>query len=183
MSSCSSTRPPPGEGSSWPWPLLRPWLLPSSPRSPTGLLERPATGIDRRRFLTRTAAVGAGAAALPLVQSVIAPAVTAAASPPVPPCNAVFTQTGCSGNKVNYTVTFSGLLPPGMYYVVIRYKNSNVTDEIVVTSNALGNATFSGTSGAAVPHTQDLTVNIKVYSDPAHTQLRCEDVAIPIQGC
>jgi hypothetical protein len=151
--------------------------------SDLGLLEQTRTGLDRRRFLARTAAAGAGVAALPLVQSVLAPAVSAAASPPPTPCLAIFTQTGCSGNKVNYTVTFHNLAPNTTYFVVVRYKNTQVTDEFSITSDASGNATFSGTSGAAVPHTQDLSVNVAVYRDAAHTFLICDDPALPINGC
>lgn len=55
------------------------------------------TGFDRRKFLRRSAAVGAGVAAVPVIESVIAPSPAWAASP----TRTITVEPGCTGNTDN----------------------------------------------------------------------------------
>jgi hypothetical protein len=148
------------------------------------LLERPE-GFNRRRFLARTAALGAGVAALPLVQSVVAPAVTAASTTPPPLCTVSIAQKVCStgpGQKSDYTVTFTDLPPDSTLYAVVGYKNNNVvTDEFTFMTGAGGGSTPVLTTGASVPH--DGTVEVTVYSDAAHTHIVCQSPVVAFPGC
>lgn len=145
-----------------------------------GLLDAP--GMDRRRFLRRSALVGGSLAVAPLIQSIVAPAVNAAASVVPPSCHAQVSQLGtCHNNKADYSLTVSGLSPNTSYNVVVTYKNSSVADNYAIQTDASGGSTSTHTTGAAIPHNQTVQVSIKVYS--LSGALICQDLDTAFLGC
>jgi hypothetical protein len=146
------------------------------------LLEGPA-GLDRRKFLRRSAMVGGSALAIPVIQSVIGPIATAAASPPPPTCHSVITQlSSCSGQKAQYTLSVSGLAPNTSYNVTVTYKNGTVSDNFGITSNGTGAVTSPvETTGAAVPHGGVQDVEIQVFTLAG--VLVCQDTGLVFNQC
>jgi hypothetical protein len=145
------------------------------------LLEVPA-GIDRRWFLRRSALVGAGAIAAPIViQSVVAPPAFAAGSH----VTGTVTQLSCSGGnsgKINYQVSVTAGIPSSSYFPTITYVDgSTITDAADTLST---NASGSGSStGQSTTHLGAVSVTLRLYTDAAHTQLVYTSSPIPLAGC
>jgi hypothetical protein len=140
------------------------------------------TGLDRRRFLRRTALIGGSAAALPLIQTVIGPLAQAAASPIPPSCQAIITKIGCDpqAHKETYQLEVH-LNQPGTYWAVVLYKNNgSVTDEFAITADQNGTSISTHVSGASVPH--DTFVTVRVYTAQGGS-LICESQNVPYSAC
>ena len=146
------------------------------------LVEVPA-GLDRRRFLRRSALVGGAGLAIPAIQSVIGPIASAAASPLPPTCHSVITQlSSCQGNKAQYTLSVSGLTPNTSYNVVVTYKNGTVHDNFSITSGPTGSVTSPvETTGAAVPQGGVQDVEIQVFTLAG--ALVCQDTGLVFNQC
>lgn len=140
------------------------------------LLEAAPAGVDRRRFLRRTAIVGGSVVALPLIQTVLAPAAFAGCST----TNIQLVQGGqdsCTGNAAHakYTITLQGCDANTSYFPLLSYtSDTGPTVEVgkTLTTDATGFAT-SG-PGASVTNSKikngSTTMTLTLYFDKNHTQ-------------
>jgi hypothetical protein len=139
------------------------------------LLGPPPAGVDRRRFLRRSVLVGGSALALPVIQTVLAPAAFAGCSTN----QIILTQGGqdsCTGNAAHakYTITISGCSPNTDFYPLLSY-NSDVGPAVetvkTLTTDGSGNASTQGNGNLTNEkiHNGSSTVTLTLYADKNHT--------------
>jgi hypothetical protein len=141
------------------------------------LLDRPATGIGRRRFLQRSALVGAGFVAVPLIQTVLAPSALAACS-----TNSITLAQGgqdsCTGNSAHakYTITVQGCDANTNFFPLLTYTDAAGAVVTEVGKTLRTDATGFATSGPGASLTNNTIgsgstpVSLTLYYDKDHTQ-------------
>lgn len=142
------------------------------------LLEAPAAGLDRRRFLRRSVIVGGSVLALPVIQTVLAPSAFAGCS-----VDAItLTQGGqdsCTGNAAHakYTITIQGCDANTNYYPLLTYTDDTGSLITEVGKTLRTDSSGFATSGPGASLTNQTikngtsSVTLYIYSDKNHTML------------
>jgi hypothetical protein len=143
-----------------------------------------SAGVDRRRFLRRSVLVGGSALAIPVIQTVLAPAAFAGCSTN----QIILTQGGqdsCTGNAAHakYTITVQGCSANTDYFPILTY-NSDVGPATEVGKQLKTDASGNATSGPGASltnqkiHNGSTTVTLILYADKNHTQFVGQTTAL-----
>lgn len=152
------------------------------------------SGLDRRRFLRRSALVGGSLVALPAIQTVLSPSAFAAGASQPGPCVGVTVQGDatqvkkCTGStKGKFVVNLNGCTQSGTYYLTFSYLgadgNTHTEDTApgFLTADATGAATSTQQITGTFINSGNTTVTVNVYADKNHTVLL--NTATGIVGC
>lgn len=152
-------------------------------------------GLDRRRFLRRSALIGGSLVALPAIQTVLSPSAFAAGASQPGPCVGVTVEGDatqvkkCTGStKGKFVVNLTGCTQAGKYFLTFSYlgADGNIHTEdtapnFLVADATTGAATSTQQITGTFINSGNTTVTVNVYADKNHTTLL--NTASGVVGC